>query len=67
MRNYCEKLAYQGLKFRYPENDEAARKRVEKELKVINQLNFSGYFLITWDIVQHSRRRGFMHVGRGSS
>ena len=24
------KLAYQGLKFRYPENDEVARKRVEK-------------------------------------
>lgn len=60
------KLAYQGLKFRYPENNEIAEKRVEKELKVINQLNFSGYFLITWDIVEYSRRRGFMHVGRGS-
>lgn len=64
MRNYCENWLTKVLKFRYPENDRVARKRVEKELKVINQLNFSGYFLITWDIVQYSRRRGFMHVGR---
>ncbi len=59
-------LAYDGLKKRYPENDSAARLRVEKELKVINQLDFCGYFLITWDIVQYSNKMGFMHVGRGS-
>lgn len=60
------KLAYGGLKKRYSEDNEAAKKRVEKELKVIGELNFSGYFLITWDIVQYSNSRGFMHVGRGS-
>lgn len=27
---------------------------------------FSGYFLITWDIVRYSNSMGFMHVGRGS-
>ncbi|MBP0613549.1 DNA polymerase III subunit alpha [Chryseobacterium sp. cx-311] len=59
-------LAYDGLKKRYPENDSAARLRVEKELKVINKLDFCGYFLITWDIVQYSNKMGFMHVGRGS-
>jgi len=35
-------------------------------LTVIDQLNFSGYFLITWDIIQYSKIKGFMHVGRGS-
>jgi len=59
-------LAYAGLKRRYGEHDEAARKRTEKELKVIDQLNFSAYFLITWDIIQYSNTLGFMHVGRGS-
>ena len=60
------KLAYEGFKNRYSEDNLSAKKRVEKELKVIDELNFSGYFLITWDIVQYSNRRGFMHVGRGS-
>ncbi|MBU8883730.1 DNA polymerase III subunit alpha [Kaistella sp. DKR-2] len=59
------KLAYEGLQERYG-NNEAAEKRVEKELKVIGDLKFSAYFLITWDIIQYSNKMGFMHVGRGS-
>lgn len=59
-------LAMAGLKKRYGENHTAARQRVEKELKVIDQLGFSGYFLITWDIVRYSNSLGFMHIGRGS-
>jgi len=43
-----------------------AKARVEKELKVINELEFSGYFLITWDIVRYSISQGFLHIGRGS-
>jgi len=60
------RLAYLGLKKRYGSNHEEAEKRVEKELKVIDDLNFCSYFLITWDIVRYSNRMGFMHVGRGS-
>src|SRR5690554_397137 len=59
-------LAYAGLKKRYGEHHREARQRVEKELKVIDQLGFSGYFLITWDIVRYSNSLGFMHIGRGS-
>lgn len=59
-------LAYAGLTVRYGDHHVAARKRVEKELKVIDQLSFSGYFLITWDIVRYSNSMGFMHIGRGS-
>ena len=55
-----------GLKKRYPENDEVAFQRVQKELKVIDQLEFSGYFLITWDIVRYSSSLGLLHIGRGS-
>lgn len=59
-------LAYEGLARRYPDQNSQALERVRKELTVIDQLNFCGYFLITWDIIQYSKRMGFMHVGRGS-
>jgi DNA polymerase-3 subunit alpha len=59
-------LAFEGLKKRYPDGNPDAVARINKELKVIDQLNFCGYFLITWDIIQYSNRMGFMHVGRGS-
>ncbi|WP_398456061.1 DNA polymerase III subunit alpha [Sphingobacterium thalpophilum] len=59
-------LAYAGLERRYGRNHEQAIARIEKELKVIDELNFSGYFLITWDIICYSNSMGFMHVGRGS-
>ncbi|MDN3607542.1 DNA polymerase III subunit alpha [Kaistella yonginensis] len=59
-------LAYEGLSKRYSADHLQAKARIEKELAVIEQLNFCAYFLITWDIVQYSNRMGFMHVGRGS-
>lgn len=59
-------LAEEGLVWRYGKNNRAAKARVEKELKVINDLEFSGYFLITWDIIRYSNSRGFLHIGRGS-
>jgi DNA polymerase-3 subunit alpha/error-prone DNA polymerase len=61
-----ENLAQQGLVRRYGKNHKEAQARVIKELKVIDDLNFSGYFLITWDIIRFSKSSGFMHVGRGS-
>jgi len=60
------KLAYKGLEKRYPEKTQIVLDRIEKELKVVTEMNFAGYFLITLDIVRYSNRRGFLHVGRGS-
>lgn len=59
-------LAHQGMDWRYGKNHELALARVKKELKVIHELEFSGYFLITWDIIRYSNSRGFLHIGRGS-
>ena len=47
-------------------NHEIARNRVEKELAIIDQMDFNAYFLITWDIVRYAQNRGFFFVGRGS-
>lgn len=61
-----EKLAWDGMDYRYGKNNNEARKRIEHELNIIDSLGFSSYFLITWDIIRYSMSRGFYHVGRGS-
>jgi DNA-directed DNA polymerase III PolC len=61
-----EKLAWDGMIYRYGKHDNEARKRIQHELEIIDRLGFSAYFLITWDIVRYSMARGFYHVGRGS-
>lgn len=43
-----------------------AHTRMESELKVISQLGFAPYFLITWDIIRYAQTAGYHHVGRGS-
>lgn len=61
-----EKLAMEGMLYRYGKSNKEALKRVKKELKVIVDMDFCAYFLITNDIIQYSMRRGYYHVGRGS-
>lgn len=61
-----EKLAYEGMIYRYGNNNTEARRRIDHELNVIDKLGFSSYFLITWDIIRYTMNRGFYHVGRGS-
>ncbi len=65
-RVLLNKLANDGFNYRYATNNNVARQRLEHELEVIDQLGFSAYFLITWDIIRYSMSRGFYHVGRGS-
>jgi error-prone DNA polymerase len=65
-KQLLETLAYDGLVYRYGNNNIVAQQRVQKELDIIDKLGFSAYFLITWDIIRYSMSRGFYHVGRGS-
>jgi DNA-directed DNA polymerase III PolC len=65
-RLLLEKLAWDGMKYRYGTNNKVAEERVRHELEIIDRLGFSAYFLITWDIVRYSMACGFYHVGRGS-
>ena len=41
--------------------------RLEKELRVIEEKDFPGYFLIVHDIVQFAKREGILCQGRGSA
>ncbi len=61
-----EKLAIDGMKYRYGPSNPVALQRIRHELEIIDKLGFSSYFLIAWDIVRYSMSRGFYHVGRGS-
>ncbi|MBB5645755.1 DNA polymerase-3 subunit alpha [Pedobacter cryoconitis] len=60
------KLALEGMVYRYGNNNKKALKKVKDELKVIFDLDFCAYFLITWDIIRYSMAQGYYHVGRGS-
>ncbi|HET6556379.1 MAG TPA: PHP domain-containing protein, partial [Prolixibacteraceae bacterium] len=61
-----EKLAFDGMVYRYGRNNPVARQRVTHELEIIHKLGFSSYFLIAWDVIHYTLSRGFYHVGRGS-
>jgi len=65
-RVLLNKLAMEGLRYRYGKNNKEAERRVQHELEIIDRLGFSSYFLITWDIIRYSMSCGYYHVGRGS-
>jgi error-prone DNA polymerase len=61
-----EALARNGLQYRYTCVTDEIAERLEKELRIINEKQFTAYFLISWDIVRYARSRGYFYVGRGS-
>lgn len=65
-RILLEKLAMEGMHYRYGKNNTLAENKVKHELDIIDKLGFSSYFLITWDVIRYSMSRGYYHVGRGS-
>ncbi|NII26201.1 DNA polymerase III subunit alpha [Pseudoflavitalea sp. X16] len=65
-RVLLEKLAKDGLLYRYGPGNKEAAGRVSGELKVINDLGFNSYFLMAHDLVRYASSRGFYYVGRGS-
>lgn len=42
------------------------KERIEKELAIIEQKNFTAYYLIVYDLINYAKRAGFDFVGRGS-
>lgn len=59
-RNGMKKLKFEGLKD-YEE-------RLDFELKVIQKMGYSAYFLIVWDFIDYAKRNGILvGPGRGSA
>jgi error-prone DNA polymerase len=65
-KQLLDTMAWEGMVERYGNCNTEAEARVRKELKVINDLGFCAYFLITWDILRYTMSQGIYHVGRGS-
>lgn len=65
--SWLRHLVWAGAERRYHSITEAIRRRLEKELAVIEQKDFPGYFLIVHDLVQHARGLGILCQGRGSA
>jgi error-prone DNA polymerase len=72
MNSYLRKRVAEGIVKRYsPKNDDdlmaRAKKQAERELTLIEQLGFEGYFLIVWDIIHYCQTNDILVQGRGSA
>jgi DNA polymerase-3 subunit alpha len=67
--SYLEHLTWEGAKKRWGDQlPNEAVERLSYELKVINDMGFASYFLITWDLIKHARDAGIrVGPGRGSA
>ncbi len=63
---HLESLCEKGLQYRYGKSTPEIQNRIQKEMQLIQQMDFVPFFLINWDIVQFAKHKGFYHVGRGS-
>ncbi|MCH5584340.1 DNA polymerase III subunit alpha [Shimazuella sp. AN120528] len=67
-KEYLAALCQKGLTKRYQEPDETIIKRLDYELRVIDQMGFNDYFLIVWDLVRFAWKQGIaVGPGRGSA
>jgi len=61
------KRCFQGAAERYRPLTAEVTARLERELKVVEELGFAEYFLAVRDIVEFARGRGIYYSGRGSA
>ena len=45
----------------------AIREQIDRELVLIDELDYGGYFLTMWEIVRYCRQEGILCQGRGSA
>ena len=65
---YLNKICFDGLKERYPDDDGTLVEKLEYELNVIKDMGYVDYFLIVWDFINWSRENGIpVGPGRGSA
>jgi error-prone DNA polymerase len=65
--SWLRQLVWDAVPRNYPNLTEDQRRRIERELEVIEMKDFPGYFLIVYGIVKEARDRGILCQGRGSA
>jgi error-prone DNA polymerase len=65
---WLRQQTFNGARWRYGERIPAAvTAQLEKELEIIESLDYPGYFLTMWEIVEFCRANGILCQGRGSA
>ncbi len=65
---HLEDLTWEGAGWRFPEGiPEKVKALIERELKLIGELNYAPYFLTVHDIVHFARSQDILCQGRGSA
>ncbi|MFA7481361.1 MAG: error-prone DNA polymerase [Vulcanimicrobiota bacterium] len=65
---WLRELAFSGAEKRYPEGvPDAVKEQLEKELHLITELDYVGYFLTMHEIVRYCRENDILCQGRGSA
>ena len=66
--DYLKKLCMRGLKQKYTSVTEDIISRLEFELKVINSMGYTDYFLVVYDFIKYAKTSGIpVGPGRGSA
>ncbi|MBD3688672.1 error-prone DNA polymerase [Nanchangia anserum] len=67
--SWLSELTWRGVRRRYGDDADSAavRDQITRELALIGELGFSGYFLIVHEIVEFCRAQGILTQGRGSA
>ncbi|WP_407358106.1 error-prone DNA polymerase [Microbacterium sp. LTA6] len=65
--SWLRALVWEAVPEKYPRLDADGRSRIERELNVIEEKDFPGYFLIVHGIVAEAKRLGILCQGRGSA
>ena len=67
-KEHLRELVEEGFKKLFPKASKEERERLEYELGIIEQMGFSGYFLIVSDFIVEAKKRGItVGPGRGSA
>jgi len=67
-KSWLRKLTWRGAEGRYPEGiPDDVRAQLERELTLIEDLDYGGYFLTMHEIVEYCRQNQILCQGRGSA
>lgn len=67
-QSWMRKLTWDGAAQRYPSGiPKDVREQLDRELSLIEELEYGGYFLTMWDVVRFCREKKILCQGRGSA
>ncbi len=66
--DWLRELTLRGARERFGDDvPPAIREQIDRELALIDELDYGGYFLTMWEIVRYCRQEGILCQGRGSA